>query len=49
MKTMAYDIGLLSLKTLIGPVSRATEALARLDERLTRSPAPMSVLLPDFN
>jgi hypothetical protein len=38
MKTMAYDIGDLSLKTLIGPVSRATEALARLDERLARSP-----------
>ncbi|WP_367272515.1 RHE_PE00001 family protein [Mesorhizobium sp.] len=35
---MAYDIGLLSLETLIGPVSRATEALARLDERLARSP-----------
>ncbi|RVD07627.1 hypothetical protein EN749_34515, partial [Mesorhizobium sp. M7A.F.Ca.ET.027.02.1.1] len=35
---MAYDIGDLSLKTLIGPVSRATEALARLDERLARSP-----------
>ncbi|WP_352806574.1 DUF1612 domain-containing protein [Mesorhizobium sp. M0340] len=38
MKTMAYDIGDLSLKTLIGPVSRATEALAQLDERLVRSP-----------
>ncbi|WP_352671154.1 RHE_PE00001 family protein [Mesorhizobium sp. M0166] len=35
---MAYDIGDLPLKTLIGPVSRATEALARLDERLARSP-----------
>ncbi|RWB39777.1 MAG: DUF1612 domain-containing protein [Mesorhizobium sp.] len=35
---MAYDIGLLSLETLIGPVARATEALARLDERLARSP-----------
>jgi hypothetical protein len=38
MKTMAYDIGPLSLETLIGPVARATEALARLDERLSRSP-----------
>ncbi|CAN7753520.1 RHE_PE00001 family protein [Mesorhizobium sp. LjNodule214] len=38
MKTMAYDIGLLSLDTLIAPVAKATEALARLDERLTRSP-----------
>ncbi|WP_363801711.1 RHE_PE00001 family protein [Mesorhizobium sp.] len=35
---MAYDIGLLSLETLIGPVARATEALARLDERLAHSP-----------
>nr|WP_287346133.1 RHE_PE00001 family protein [Mesorhizobium sp.] len=35
---MAYDIGLLSLETLIGPVARATEVLARLDERLARSP-----------
>lgn len=38
MKTMAYDIGLLSLDTLIAPVAKATEALARLDERLARSP-----------
>ncbi|WP_292329097.1 RHE_PE00001 family protein [Mesorhizobium sp.] len=35
---MAYEIGELSLKALIGPVARATEALARLDERLARSP-----------
>ncbi|MER8476067.1 RHE_PE00001 family protein [Mesorhizobium sp. M1163] len=35
---MAYDISYLSLKTLIGPVSRATEVSARLDERLARSP-----------
>lgn len=35
---MAYDVSDLALKTLIGPVSRATEALARLDERLARSP-----------
>lgn len=38
MKTMAYDIGLLSLDTVIVPVAKATEALARLDERLARSP-----------
>ncbi|MER8870572.1 RHE_PE00001 family protein [Mesorhizobium sp. M0814] len=35
---MTYDIGDLSLKTLLGPVSRATEVSARLDERLARSP-----------
>ncbi|MER9281906.1 hypothetical protein [Mesorhizobium sp. M0522] len=34
MKPMAYDISDLSLNTLIGPVCRATEVLARLDERL---------------
>ncbi|MER8501576.1 RHE_PE00001 family protein [Mesorhizobium sp. M1142] len=38
METMAYDISDLSLNTLIGPFSRATAALARLDERLARSP-----------
>ncbi len=38
MKTMAYDIGDLSLNTLIAPVAKATETLARLDERLARSP-----------
>jgi hypothetical protein len=35
---MVYDFGTLPLDTLIGPVSRATEALTRLDERLARSP-----------
>lgn len=35
---MAYDIGELPLETLIGPVARSTEVLARLDERLSRSP-----------
>ena len=35
---MAYEIGNLPLETLIGPAARATEALARLDERLARSP-----------
>jgi Protein of unknown function (DUF1612)/HTH DNA binding domain len=35
---MAYEIGILPLETLIGPAARATEALARLDERLVRSP-----------
>lgn len=38
MKTMAYDISDLSLQTIIGPVSRATEVLVRLDERVARSP-----------
>jgi hypothetical protein len=35
---MAYEINNLPLETLIGPTVRATEALARLDERLARSP-----------
>jgi Protein of unknown function (DUF1612)/HTH DNA binding domain len=35
---MAYETGILPLETLIGPAARATEALARLDERLARSP-----------
>ncbi|RWA59801.1 MAG: DUF1612 domain-containing protein [Mesorhizobium sp.] len=35
---MTYDIAKLPLETLIGPVARATELLARLDERLFRSP-----------
>ncbi len=35
---MAYEIGNLPLEALIGPAARATEALARLDERLARSP-----------
>jgi Protein of unknown function (DUF1612)/HTH DNA binding domain len=35
---MAYEVGILPLDTLIGPAARATEALARLDERLARSP-----------
>ncbi|WP_292524876.1 RHE_PE00001 family protein [Mesorhizobium sp.] len=38
MKTMAYTLDKLPLETLIGPVARATEVLARLDERLARSP-----------
>lgn len=38
MKTMAYDFGKLSLDTLIAPVAKATEALARLDERVRTSP-----------
>jgi hypothetical protein len=38
VKPMAYDIGDLPLKTLFGPVVRATETLACLDERLARSP-----------
>lgn len=35
---MAYALAKLPLQTLIGPVARATEVLARLDERLARSP-----------
>lgn len=35
---MAYDLSDLSLQTIIGPVSRATEVLVRLDERVARSP-----------
>ncbi|TGR00986.1 DUF1612 domain-containing protein [Mesorhizobium sp. M4B.F.Ca.ET.190.01.1.1] len=35
---MTYDVAKLPLETLIGPVTRATELLARLDERLFRSP-----------
>ena len=35
---MAYALAHLPLETLIGPVSRATEVLVRLDERLARSP-----------
>ncbi|TIS88481.1 RHE_PE00001 family protein [Mesorhizobium sp.] len=34
---MTYDVAKLPLETLIGPVARATELLARLDERLARS------------
>lgn len=35
---MTYDIGKLPLDAIIGPMAKATEALARLDERLARSP-----------
>jgi hypothetical protein len=35
---MTYDIGKVPLETLVGPVAKATEAVARLDERLARSP-----------
>jgi hypothetical protein len=35
---MAYEIGTLPLERLIGPTTRATELLARLDERLAHSP-----------
>ncbi|MDX8500875.1 RHE_PE00001 family protein [Mesorhizobium sp. VK4C] len=35
---MTYEVAKLPLNTLIGPVARATEPLARLDERLARSP-----------
>lgn len=35
---MAYEISTLPLDILIGPVTQATEALVRLDERLAQSP-----------
>jgi hypothetical protein len=35
---MAYALADLPLETMIGPVARTTEVLARLDERLARSP-----------
>jgi hypothetical protein len=44
MKTMAYDTRTLPLETLIGPVARATATLARLDERLARSPVRAGLL-----
>lgn len=38
MFSMRYDPDHLPLKTLLSPLARASEALARLDERLTLSP-----------
>jgi hypothetical protein len=38
MKTMAYDVAKLPLNTLIGPLARAEDLLARLDERAAKSP-----------
>ena len=38
MLSMRYDLDQLPLKTLLSPLARASEALARLDERLTHSP-----------
>lgn len=35
---MRYDLDQLPLQTLLSPLARASEALARLDERLTLSP-----------
>jgi Protein of unknown function (DUF1612)/HTH DNA binding domain len=35
---MTYDVSNLPLNTLLSPVTRATSALTRLDERLSRSP-----------
>ncbi len=35
---MRYDLDILPLKTLLQPLARASEALARLDERLAHSP-----------
>jgi hypothetical protein len=38
MFSMRYDLDHLPLKTLLSPLARASEALARLDERLASSP-----------
>jgi hypothetical protein len=38
MFSMRYDLDDLPLKTLLSPLARASEALARLDERLASSP-----------
>lgn len=38
MKTMAYDLAKLPIHTLLKPVADASSALARLDERIARSP-----------
>ncbi|PRA80982.1 hypothetical protein CQ054_20790 [Ochrobactrum sp. MYb29] len=38
MNSMRYDPDQLPLKTLLSPLARASEALARLDERLAHSP-----------
>lgn len=38
MFSMRYDLDLLSLKTLLSPLARASAALARLDERIAQSP-----------
>ncbi|RWP58133.1 MAG: hypothetical protein EOR08_28430, partial [Mesorhizobium sp.] len=35
---MAYEFADLPLKTLIGPLARAEDLLARLDERVLKSP-----------
>ncbi|KAB0566177.1 RHE_PE00001 family protein [Brucella pituitosa] len=39
MNSMHYDLDQLPLKTLLSPLARASDALARLDERLACSPA----------
>ncbi|WP_312470834.1 RHE_PE00001 family protein [Brucella sp.] len=38
MNSMRYDLDTLPLQTLLQPLARASEALARLDERLAHSP-----------
>ena len=38
MKSMVYALDTLPLESLLAPVAKATEVLARLDERLARSP-----------
>lgn len=41
---MRYDPDQLPLKTLLSPLARASEALARLDERLAHSPVGMGLI-----
>ncbi|MDT6942484.1 RHE_PE00001 family protein [Brucella pseudogrignonensis] len=44
MNSMRYDPDQLPLKTLLSPLARASEALARLDERLAHSPVGMGLI-----
>ncbi|KAB2784202.1 DUF1612 domain-containing protein [Brucella anthropi] len=44
MFSMRYDLDHLPLKTLLQPLTRASEALARLDERLAPSPVGQGVI-----
>ncbi|EEQ94433.1 Hypothetical protein OINT_2001662 [Brucella intermedia LMG 3301] len=44
MFSMRYDLDQLPLKTLLQPLARASEALARLDERLAHSPVGQGLI-----
>ncbi|KAB2764336.1 RHE_PE00001 family protein [Brucella anthropi] len=44
MNSMRYDLDHLPLKTLLQPLTRASEALARLDERLAPSPVGQGLI-----